>query len=126
LYECTARSISPASSASRSAETKTPVPPIWVSAAVDAERGLLAALEAGCTAPVGALAEVAEGWITAPDGRIVEGPELFLRGSVIAADGSDAVRLSDSGPVSEAVAIGRRLAAELIDAGADSLLGSGL
>ena len=32
LSECTARSTSPASSASRSAETKTPVPPIWASA----------------------------------------------------------------------------------------------
>ena len=30
LYECTATSISPASSASRSAETNTPVPPICV------------------------------------------------------------------------------------------------
>ena len=29
--ECTARSTSPPSSASRSADTKTPVPPIWVS-----------------------------------------------------------------------------------------------
>ena len=86
-------------------------------AAVAAERSLLAALEAGCTAPVGALAEVALG---------DDGPEIFLRGSVTAADGSDAVRLSATGPVSEAAAIGRRLAAELIDAGAATLLGSGL
>ena len=86
-------------------------------AAVAAERSLLAALEAGCTAPVGALAEVAVG---------DDGPEIFLRGTVIAADGSDAVRLSATGPVTEAAAIGRRLAADLIDAGADSLLGSGL
>ena len=34
LYECTATSISPASSASRSAETNTPVPPIWASGAL--------------------------------------------------------------------------------------------
>lgn len=93
-------------------------------AAVAAERSLLAALEAGCTAPVGALAEVVLGWITAADGRSEEGPEIFLRGSVTAADGSDAVRLSGTGPVTEAAAIGRRLAAELIDAGADTLLGS--
>ncbi len=86
-------------------------------AAVAAERSLLAALEAGCTAPVGALAEVALG---------EDGPEIFLRGSVTATDGSDAVRLSATGPVTEAAAIGRRLAADLIDAGADSLLGSGL
>src|ERR687898_1974161 len=84
--------------------------------AVEAERALLAALEAGCTAPVGGLAEVALG---------EDGPEIFLRGSVTAADGSDAVRLSATGPVTEAGAIGRRLAAELLAAGADSLLGSG-
>jgi hydroxymethylbilane synthase len=84
-------------------------------AAVTAERALLAALEAGCTAPVGALAEVADG---------EEGPELFLRGSVTAVDGSDAVRLSATGPVNEAEAIGRRLAADLIAAGANKLMGS--
>ena len=84
-------------------------------AAVVAERALLAALEAGCTAPVGGLAEVALG---------ENGPEIFIRGSVTAADGSDAVRLSATGPVTDAAAIGRRLAADLLAAGADSLLGS--
>ena len=84
-------------------------------AAVTAERALLAALEAGCTAPVGGLAEIAEG---------DTGPELFLRGSVTAADGSDAVRLSATGPVSDAEAIGRRLAADLLADGADELFGS--
>ncbi|MGH3716308.1 MAG: hydroxymethylbilane synthase [Micromonosporaceae bacterium] len=81
-------------------------------AAVRAERALLAALEAGCSAPVGALAEV------------TEDQEIYLRGAVIAADGSHAVRLSDTGTPSDAEAIGRRLAATLLDAGADSLLGS--
>ena len=57
--------------------------------AVAAERALLGALEAGCTAPVGALAEVAEG---------DDGDEVFLRGLVLAPDGSDAVRLSATGP----------------------------
>jgi hydroxymethylbilane synthase len=84
-------------------------------AAVLAERALLAALEAGCTAPVGGLAEIAEG---------DTGPELFLRGSVTAADGSDAVRLSATGPVTDAAAIGRRLAADLLADGADHLFGS--
>jgi hydroxymethylbilane synthase len=83
--------------------------------AVTAERALLAALEAGCTAPVGGLAVIAEG---------DDGPELFLRGSVTAADGSDAVRLSATGPVTEAAAIGRRLAADLLADGADELFGS--
>ncbi len=83
--------------------------------AVLAERALLAALEAGCTAPVGGLAEIAEG---------DTGPELFLRGSVTALDGSDAVRLSATGPVNDAAAIGRRLAADLLADGADELFGS--
>ena len=84
-------------------------------AAVLAERALLAGLEAGCTAPVGALAVLAEG---------EDGPELFLRGSVTAADGSDAVRLSATGPVNDADAIGRRLAADLLADGAKNLVGS--
>jgi len=84
-------------------------------AAVLAERALLAGLEAGCTAPVGALAVLAEG---------EHGQELFLRGSVTAADGSDAVRLSATGPVTDAQAIGRRLAADLLAEGAKNLVGS--
>jgi hydroxymethylbilane synthase len=83
--------------------------------AVTAERALLAALEAGCSAPVGALAVVAEG---------DAGPELFLRGSVTALDGSDAVRLSATGPTTDADGVGRRLAADLLAEGADRLMGS--
>src|SRR3712207_9365355 len=74
-----------------------------------AERTTLAALEAGCTAPVAAYAEVAEG---------EHGPELFLRASVTAIDGSDGVRGSLSGPLDDAAALGRTLAAELLDRGA--------
>lgn len=84
-------------------------------AAVAAERALLEGLEAGCSAPVGALADVVEG---------DDGPEVFLRGSVTASDGSDAVRLSASGPLHDADAIGRRLAAELLADGAATLMGS--
>jgi hydroxymethylbilane synthase len=84
-------------------------------AAVRAERSLLAGLEAGCSAPVGALAEVAEG---------DDGPEIFLRGSVTAVDGSAAVRLSATGPTATADAVGRRLAADLLAAGADQMMGS--
>jgi hydroxymethylbilane synthase len=85
-------------------------------AAVTAERALLAALEAGCTAPVGALAEVAVGEDDAP--------ELFLRGSVTALDGSHAIRLSATGPVNTAETIGRRLSAELLADGASELMGA--
>jgi hydroxymethylbilane synthase len=81
--------------------------------AVTAERSLLAALEAGCSAPVGALAEVAEG-----DDEL----EVFLRGIVVALDGSDAVRLSATGPARSAQEVGERLAAELLDLGAATFL----
>ncbi len=85
-------------------------------AAVTAERALLAALEAGCTAPVAALAEIAIG-------ESAQDTEIYLRGSVTALDGSDAARLSATGPIVEAEAIGRRLAADLLDAGAKNFMG---
>jgi hydroxymethylbilane synthase len=83
-------------------------------AAVSAERALLGALEAGCSAPVAALAEIAEG---------DDGPEVYLRGLVAALDGSESVRLSATGPTSDAPGVGRRLAAELLDLGAADLMG---
>ena len=83
---------------------------------VDAERALLRALEAGCSAPVAAMAEVAEG---------DDGPEVFLRGLVAALDGSDAVRMSVTGPTHDAVGVGERLAAELLDLGAADLMRAG-
>ncbi len=85
--------------------------------AVAAERALLGALEAGCTAPVGALAEVVEG-----DDQL----EIFLRGLVAAVDGTDAVRLSATGPASQAEEVGRRLAAEMLDLGAATLMSTRL
>jgi len=88
-------------------------------AAVAAERALLAALEAGCSAPVGALAEVTEG-DSASQGR----EEIFLRGSVTAIDGTDAVRLSATGDRATAEQIGWRLAAELIELDANRMMRS--
>jgi hydroxymethylbilane synthase len=82
-------------------------------ACVVAERSTLATLEAGCSAPVAAYAEVAEG---------DDGPELYLRASVTSIDGSDAVRGSATGPLSGAAALGRELAAELLDRGAAALM----
>lgn len=84
-------------------------------AAVTAERSLLAALEAGCSSPVGALADVSEG---------DDGPELYLRATVTTPDGSRSLRLSATGPLGSAPQIGRRLAADLLDAGAADLLES--
>jgi hydroxymethylbilane synthase len=83
-------------------------------AAVTAERTLLAALEAGCSAPVGALAEPAEG---------EQVPELYLRAVVASVDGTGSVRLSATGPLDEPVSLGRRLATELLDEGAAGLMG---
>jgi hydroxymethylbilane synthase len=82
-------------------------------ACVTAERNTLAALEAGCSAPVAAYAEIAEG---------DNGPELFLRASVTAIDGSDSVRGSVSGRLDDAAALGRALAADLLDRGAAQLM----
>ncbi|MDQ1697129.1 MAG: hydroxymethylbilane synthase [Frankiaceae bacterium] len=84
-------------------------------AAVTAERSLLAALEAGCSAPVGALADVALG--EAGD------DELYLRGTVASVDGSHAIRLSATGPLADSEGLGRRLAAQLIEEGAADLIG---
>ena len=87
--------------------------------AVTAERSLLAALEAGCSAPVGALADLLA------DGQIVK--EMRLRGVVGTTDGSRTVQLSTTGPVPEthdgAMALGRELAAEMLAQGAAGLMG---
>jgi hydroxymethylbilane synthase len=83
---------------------------------VIAERSTLAALEAGCSAPVAAYAEIAEG---------DDGPELFLRASVTALDGSDAVRGSITGAPAASADLGRALAAELLDRGAAELMAAG-
>ncbi|WP_327430678.1 hydroxymethylbilane synthase [Streptomyces sp. NBC_01236] len=88
-------------------------------AAVTAERSLLAALEAGCSAPVGALADLLA------DGQIVK--EMRLRGVVGTTDGSTLVQLSTTGPVPEthdqAMSLGRELAAEMLAKGAAGLMG---
>ncbi|MCP9991442.1 hydroxymethylbilane synthase [Streptomyces albogriseolus] len=88
-------------------------------AAVTAERSLLAALEAGCSAPVGALADLLT------DGQTVK--EMRLRGVVGTTDGSTLVQLSTTGPVPEtheaATALGRELATEMLAQGAAGLMG---
>jgi hydroxymethylbilane synthase len=84
-------------------------------AAVTAERSLLARLEAGCTAPVGALADVA----SASDGN----GEIYLRAVVVEASGARAIRLSTTGDLHEAGVIGQRLADDLLEAGATDLIG---
>lgn len=85
-------------------------------ACVEAERGLLARLEAGCTAPVGALAEVVES---------EDGLELSLRAFVGSPDGSDGLRRSLTGSWTEPRDLGHRLAELLLEDGAAGLAGVG-
>jgi len=91
--------------------------------AVTAERGLLAALEAGCTAPVGALADVADADADADVADADAPPELYLRAAVVSSDGARTIRLSITGPTADAAGLGRRLAGDLLDAGAADLIG---
>ena len=80
-------------------------------AAVAAERAFLAAVEAGCTAPVGALADVAE-------------DELYLRGVIASLDGEEVFRQSMTGAVTDPGEVGRRLAREMFELGAADVLAS--
>ncbi|WP_027862940.1 hydroxymethylbilane synthase [Marmoricola sp. URHB0036] len=82
-------------------------------ACVEAERALLAELEAGCSAPVGALAEVAEGDL---------GDELWVRAVALSPDGALFVRRSASGPLDDPVGLGQKLAAEMLAEGAAELI----
>ena len=87
-------------------------------AAVTAERALLADLEAGCSAPVGAIAEVVES--IDDDGNVFE--ELSLRACVAAVDGSDVIRASGVGTPGRPVELGLAVAAELFELGAREVL----
>ncbi len=84
-------------------------------ACVTAERALLATLEAGCTAPVGALAEIVEG---------VDGIELSLRAFVGSPDGAVELRRSLVGAPADAAQLGARLAGVLLEDGAAELTGA--
>ena len=77
-------------------------------AAVTAERSLLEALEAGCSAPIGAYAAGTE--------------QLGMRAAVISTDGSRALRAHGSAPGAQAWQLGRDLAAELLRSGAGNLI----
>jgi hydroxymethylbilane synthase len=85
-------------------------------AAVEAERAVLAVLEAGCSAPVGALAEIVEG----DDGP--DSTELWIRAVVLSPDGGLTVRQSASGSTGDATGVGTRLAEQMLDDGAAELM----
>jgi hydroxymethylbilane synthase len=89
-------------------------------AAVTAERAVLAGLGSPCSAPIGALADVVED--LDDDGRVVEA--LSLRAVAATAEGA-LVRASITGHIAEAERLGKALAAELLDLGAESLPATG-
>ena len=79
-------------------------------AATLAERAFLHALEGGCQIPIGALATL-------------DGGALVLRGMVSDLEGETVLRGEAAGPPADAAAVGRRLAAELLERGAGEILG---
>jgi hydroxymethylbilane synthase len=83
-----------------------------VRATVTAERAVLATLEGGCSAPIGAMAEVAEG---------EDGEEIWVRAVALSLDGSLSVRMSATGDPTDALDVGTRLAKEMLADGAGQL-----
>jgi hydroxymethylbilane synthase len=81
-------------------------------ATVTAERSVLATLEGGCSAPIGAMAEVAEG---------EDGDELWVRAVALSPDGTLAVRMSATGTPQNAADLGARLARDMLAEGAGEL-----
>ena len=79
-------------------------------AALEAERALVEALGGGCQTPIGALAS--------PAGR----SDLDLAATVVALDGSRAVRGSARGPSERARDLGARVAEQLVAGGAGEIL----
>jgi hydroxymethylbilane synthase len=80
-------------------------------AAFQAERAVVEALGGGCQLPLGALA-------------VHEDGGLVMHAIVTSADGRQRVRKTLSGEIADPAALGRRVAAELADAGATHILNS--
>ena len=79
-------------------------------AAAVAERSLLEALAAGCSAPVG--------------GYAAGTGQLLMRAAVLSPDGTRALRAQGSAPAADARRLGRDLAAELLRRGASDFISS--
>jgi hydroxymethylbilane synthase len=88
----------------------------YTRAAVAAERAVLATLEAGCSAPIGALADVVSD--LDDDGNAVD--RVSLRAVVGTVDG-ELLRASATGDMDDAEKLGAALAAELLDMGGGAL-----
>ena len=89
-------------------------------AAAITERGFLAALDAGCSAPAGALAELVTG--TEAAGADWPEPAVRVSGVIAAADGSSVIRAQTTGPARDGDALGRGLAHALLEHGGAGLL----
>jgi hydroxymethylbilane synthase len=74
-----------------------------------AERAYLNKLQGGCSIPVFGLATL-------------ENDVLRITGGIISLDGKQVVKKSIQSPASEAVSLGQRLAAEVLDSGGDKIL----
>jgi hydroxymethylbilane synthase len=83
-------------------------------AAAITERGFLAALDAGCSTPAGALAEVA--------GQPGAKPVVRVSGLIAAPDGSSVIRAQMTGAADDGETLGRRLAQLLLGHGGAALL----
>jgi hydroxymethylbilane synthase len=79
-----------------------------------AERGFLAGLDAGCSTPVGALAELSE--------EAGSEPALRMSGVIAAPDGSSVIRAHATGAPGDGESLGRRLAHMLLEHGGTGLL----
>ena len=78
-------------------------------AALTAERALVARLGGGCQTPIGGLAVPFE-------------PDLELVGVVASLDGTRVIRARSRGPATQAEALGRRVADDLLAQGAGRIL----
>ena len=94
-------------------------------AAVTAERSLLAALEAGCTAPVGAYAIPAAGNRLHLEGIVLGAPEVSLPPAVLdssASSGRMVIRERGEAETADAARLGRELAERMLALGAAGLM----
>jgi hydroxymethylbilane synthase len=91
------------------AELLRPIDDEVTRAETDAERALLARLQGGCQVPVGARAQ---SW----------GEELVLRGLVATSDGTSLVRAEGRDGLSNAAALGKRVAEDLLARGGEAIV----
>lgn len=93
-------------------------------AAVTAERSLLAALEAGCSAPVGAYAVLSAGRLHL-EGVVLSAPGASFQPAVVdaaAAGGRMVIRERGEADIADAARLGRELATRMLELGAAGLM----